>query len=64
MTEPLLEVRSLTKDFGGLRALHNVSFEIQSGRNGCFDRPQWFREHHFLAPYYGHLEAELREDIL
>jgi branched-chain amino acid transport system ATP-binding protein len=31
MAEPFLEVRSLTKDFGGLRALHNVSFEINRG---------------------------------
>ena len=32
MTEPLLEVRSITKRFGGIAALSDVSFDLQPGR--------------------------------
>ncbi len=31
MTEPLLSVRNITKRFGGLVAVNNVSFEIRRG---------------------------------
>ena len=39
---PALKINELTKDFGGLRAVDNISFEIQQGEfvgligpNGC-----------------------------
>ena len=39
---PVLKVKDLTKDFGGLRAVDNVSFEVSKGEfvgligpNGC-----------------------------
>jgi branched-chain amino acid transport system ATP-binding protein len=32
VTKPLLEVRSLTKRFGGIAAVNNVSFDLQPGR--------------------------------
>jgi len=42
MTEPVLRVSELTKDFGGLRAIDEVSFQIEGGElvgligpNGC-----------------------------
>ena len=42
MTEPVLRVSELTKDFGGLRAVDDVSFQIEGGElvgligpNGC-----------------------------
>lgn len=42
MTETVLRVQNLTKDFGGLRAIDNVSFEMSKGEfvgligpNGC-----------------------------
>ena len=42
MTQPALRVSELTKDFGGLRAVDEVSFQIEKGElvgligpNGC-----------------------------
>ena len=42
MTQPALRVSELTKDFGGLRAVDEVSFQIERGElvgligpNGC-----------------------------
>ena len=31
VTEPMLKVEGLTKNFGGLRAVHNIDLELQPG---------------------------------
>ncbi len=38
---PLLSVRNVSKHFGGLMAVSNVSFEQAAGRDRRPDRTQW-----------------------
>ena len=39
----LLEVKNLTKNFGGLTAVGDVTMELNEGGIGWFDRTQWCR---------------------
>ena len=41
MTAPLLNMQAITKDFPGVRALEDVSFEVRPRRNSC---PLWGRK--------------------
>jgi hypothetical protein len=52
--EPILDVKQLTMDFGGLRALDEVDLDVK-GRNRRPDRPQWRRQDHFFQLHHRNL---------
>ena len=44
MSEPALRISDLTKDFGGLRAVDSISFEISQGELVGLNRTKWVWE--------------------
>ena len=42
--EVILSLQGLTKSFGGLMAVNEVSFDLRARSDPRPDRPQWFRQ--------------------
>ena len=61
---PILKTENLTISFGGIRALSNVSFEVEKGVHLFHHRTEWSREDHHLQLHQWNLSAEFRKDLL
>ena len=44
MNTPILEMKNITKEFPGVKALNNVSFQRRRGRDSLPGRRKWRRE--------------------
>ncbi len=44
----VLEVKDISKNFGGIRAVSDASLQIDAGRNPCADRPERRRQDHVV----------------
>ena len=53
MTEPVLRTENLTKRFGGLTAVDNLSFESRRRPPACHHRPERRRQDHVLQSRFG-----------
>ena len=54
-----LVVRHLSKRFGGLRAVQDLSFSVQRKRDRCADRAEWRRQDDEFQPYHRLSSARL-----
>ena len=61
---PLLDVRRARKQFGGLVAVNDLSFEIRPGEILGTDRSEWRGEEHDVQPHFRRAVADLgRSDV-
>ena len=56
---PLLDVQKARKQFGGLVAVNDLSFEIRAGRDPRADRPQRRGQEHDLQPHLRRAAADV-----
>ena len=60
----ILELRKVTKVFGGLTAVDDVSFGVRQRGNPGVNRTEWGGEEHHCQPDHGSLQTQLGEHSL
>lgn len=42
MSDYILEMKQITKEFPGVKALNNVNFKVKRGEIHCLQETEWF----------------------
>ena len=62
MTPAVIEVRAVSRTFGMLRAVDDISLEVGDGETGRDHRHQWLRQDNPAQPNHRLSAADKRDD--